>query len=114
MKSTSESLSHLETSNGRAAGGNYGVDGIRIGRGRLCKLARPKSLMKMRESIKSKSRRNNGKSMEAMTADLNRTLKGWFEYFKHIHASQIGEIDQWLRMRLRSILRKRPEATGRG
>lgn len=83
-------------------------------RGRLCKLARPKSLMKMRESIKSKSRRNNGKNMEAMTADLNRTLKGWFEYFKHIHASQLGEIDQWLRMRLRSILRKRRGARGRG
>jgi RNA-directed DNA polymerase len=83
-------------------------------RGRLCRLVRPKSLRKLRETIKPKTRRNNGKSMEAIVADLNRTLKGWFAYFKHVHPSELGEIDQWLRMRLRSILRKRRGGRGRG
>jgi RNA-directed DNA polymerase len=83
-------------------------------RGRLCRLVRPKSLRKLRETIKPKTRRNNGKSMEAIVADLNRTLKGWFGYFKHVHSSELGEIDQWLRMRLRSILRKRWGGRGRG
>jgi RNA-directed DNA polymerase len=83
-------------------------------RGRIVRLVRPKSLRKLRETIKPKTRRNNSKSMEAIVADLNRTLKGWYGYFKHVHPSELGEIDQWLRMRLRSILRKRRGGRGRG
>jgi len=52
--------------------------------------------------------------MEAIVADINRTLKGWFGYFKHVHPSELSEFDQWLRMRLRSILRKRRGGRGRG
>jgi RNA-directed DNA polymerase len=83
-------------------------------RGRLCRLVRPKSQRKLREAIKPKTRRNNGKNMEAIVADLNRTLKGWFANFKHVHPSESGEIDQWLRMCLRSILRKRRGGRARG
>lgn len=83
-------------------------------RGRLSKLVRPKSLRKLRESIKPKTRRKNGRSMEAIVTDINRTLRGWFAYFKHAHASELAEIDQWTRMRLRSILRKRRGGRGRG
>jgi RNA-directed DNA polymerase len=86
----------------------------RTRRGRLIRLVRPKSLRKLRETIKLKTRRTSGKSMEAIAADLNRTLKSWFAYFKHAHVSELGEIDQWLRMRLRSILRKRRGGRGRG
>lgn len=82
-------------------------------RGTLVRLVRPKSLRKLRESIKPKTRRNNGKSMEAIVVDLNRTLKSWFAYFKHVHASELKEIDQWTRARLRSILRKRRGGEGR-
>jgi len=83
-------------------------------RGRLMRLVRPKSLRKLRESIKPRTRRNNGTSMEAIVADLNRTLPGWFGYFKHAKASDLGKIDGWIRMRLRSILRKRCGSEGRG
>ena len=83
-------------------------------RGRIIRLVRPKSLRKLRESIKPKTRRNNGKSMEAIVTDLNRILRGWYGYFKHVHPSELGEIDSWLRMRLRSILRKRRGGRGRG
>ena len=83
-------------------------------RGRIIRLVRPKSLRKLREAIKPKTRRNNGKSMDAIVADLNRTLKGWYGYFKHVHPGELGEIDQWMRMRLRSILRKRRGGRGRG
>ena len=78
------------------------------------RLVRPKSLRKLRETIKDRTRRNNGKSMEAIVAELNRTLPGWFGYFKHAKASALGEIDGWIRMRLRSILRKRRGLEGRG
>ena len=83
-------------------------------RGRLMRLVRPKSLRKLRETIKPKTRRTNGKSMEAIAAELNRTLQGWYGYFKHAKPSQLGGIDGWIRMRLRSILRKRRGGKGRG
>lgn len=83
-------------------------------RGKLMRLVRPKSLRKLRESIKPRTRRANGRSMEAIVADLNRTLPGWFGYFKYAKASQLGGIDGWIRMRLRSILRKRRGLEGRG
>ena len=83
-------------------------------RGRLMRLVRPKSLRKLREIIKPKTRRTSGRSMEAIAADLNRTLKGWYEYFKHAKAGHLGEIDGWIRMRLRSIQRRRHGLKGRG
>ena len=45
---------------------------------------------------------------------INRTLRGWFEYFKHSHRSTFPRLDGWLRMRLRSILRKRQGKRGCG
>jgi RNA-directed DNA polymerase len=83
-------------------------------RGRIMRLVRPKSLRKLRETIKPKTRRNNGKCMAAIVADLNQTLKGWYGYFKQIHASDLEDVDGWVRMRLRSILRKRRGRKGRG
>jgi RNA-directed DNA polymerase len=43
-------------------------------KGNMMQLIRPKSLRKLRESIKPRTRRANGKSMKAIVADLNRTL----------------------------------------
>ncbi len=51
--------------------------------GKMMRLVRPKSVRKLRETIKPRTRRNNGKNMEAIVADLNRTLPGWFGYFKY-------------------------------
>jgi RNA-directed DNA polymerase len=82
--------------------------------GGLLRLVRPKSVRKLRESIKPKTRRTNGRSMEAIVADLNRTLRGWYGYFKHASPGHLGQIDGWVRMRLRSILRKRHRGKGRG
>ena len=39
---------------------------------------------------------------------------GWFGYFKYSHKTTFGPIDSWVRMRLRSILRKRAGRKGRG
>jgi len=71
------------------------------------RLVRPKSLKKLRASIKERTRRNNGNSMEVIVADINRTMKGWFAYFKHAKADEMEKVDGWIRMRMRSILRKR-------
>ena len=49
-----------------------------------------------------------------IVTDVNRTLRGWFEYFKHSNRSTFPELDAWIRMRLWSILRKWQGRSGRG
>ena len=73
-----------------------------------------KSANRFRETIRSKTKRTNGHSMERIIWDVNRSTKGWFEYFKHSHRRTFPYFDGWVRMRLRSILRKRQRRTGVG
>jgi RNA-directed DNA polymerase len=75
---------------------------------------RKKSLEKLRETVREKTRRNNGQSLTVIIANVNRTLVGWFEYFQHSHRNTFNPIDAWVRMRLRSILRRRRGREGRG
>jgi RNA-directed DNA polymerase len=86
----------------------------RTRRGRIIPLVRPKSEQKLRESIRRKTRRNNGNSMETIIENINVTLRGWFGYFKQAYRGQHEELDGWIRMRLRSIYRKRHRKRGRG
>ncbi len=75
---------------------------------------RPKSMNKLRDAIRAKTPRTNGHSLDAIIRSVNQTLKGWFEYFKHSHHTSFRRLDEWVRMRLRSILRKRSGRRGRG
>jgi RNA-directed DNA polymerase len=75
---------------------------------------RRKSEQKFRDTIRAKTRRLQGQSLAATIVDLNRTLKGWFGYFKHSHKFTFTTLDRWVRMRLRSILRHRQGGQGRG
>lgn len=67
---------------------------------------RKKSLKKLKDTIRSQTGRSNGNSLSVITANVNRTLKGWFEYYKHSHKWTFPMLDGWIRRRLRSILRK--------
>ena len=51
---------------------------------------------------------------EAIIENVNRTTIGWFEYFKHSHVNTHCPLDGWIRMRLRSILRRDHGRHGRG
>lgn len=75
---------------------------------------RRKSRKKLMDTIRIKTSRTNGQSLNATIVDLNRTLIGWFEYFKHSRSRTFAPIDAWIRMRLRSILRHRHGGRGRG
>jgi RNA-directed DNA polymerase len=75
---------------------------------------RKKSLAKFKDAIRAKTPRQSGHSLSWMIADVNRTLRGWFEYFKHSGPTAFPELDSWIRHRLRSILRKRTGRRGRG
>jgi RNA-directed DNA polymerase len=78
------------------------------------KWPRKKSLGKFRDTIRGKTKRTNGQSLQAIIADANRTMRGWFAYFKHSHRTTFTGVDGWVRMRMRSILRKRHGRRGRG
>jgi RNA-directed DNA polymerase len=78
------------------------------------KWPREKSLRKFKDTIRAKTRRTQGRSLKVIVKDVNRTLRGWFEYFKHSHRNTFRPLDAWVRMRLRSILRKRQGKPGCG
>jgi len=78
------------------------------------KWPREKSIKKMRTKIRRQTRRTNGHALSTIIEGVNRTLQGWFGYFKHSHKTEFAAQDSWIRMRLRSILRKRQGLSGRG
>lgn len=75
---------------------------------------RTKSLKKLKDTIRAKTKRTSGQCLRAIIKSLNPTLRGWFEYFKHSYKTTFPAVDGWIRMRLRSILRKRLGRKGRG
>ena len=83
-------------------------------RGNLTRWPRKKSIQKLRDTIRQKTKRNNGKCLPAIIASLNPTLRGWFGYFKHSLRGTFEGVDGWVRMRLRSILRRRRGRRGHG
>lgn len=78
------------------------------------KTPRAKSLKKFKDRVREKTRRTRGESLAAIITDLNVTMRGWFAYFQHSHPWTFTSLDGWIRMRLRSLLRKRAGRRGRG
>jgi RNA-directed DNA polymerase len=85
--------------------------GYRLG-GKL-RLPRAKSLTKLKDTVREKTKRTNGQSMPFLCARLSSQLRGWFTYFRHCHWSIFHDLDGWIRTRLRAILRKRSKRRGR-
>jgi RNA-directed DNA polymerase len=86
--------------------------GYRFTRG--TRFPRPKSMQKIKETIRTKTKRTSGESLPKIINDLTLKLRGWFEYFKHSNSYTFHALDGWIRMRLRSLLRKRLGKRGRG
>lgn len=86
--------------------------GYRFERGR--RWVRKKSLTKIKESIRAKTRRTRGESLERIIEDLNPMLKGWFEYFKHAGSTTFRDLDGMIRRRLRALLRQQEKRPGMG
>ena len=82
--------------------------------GKLMRLIRPKSQQKLRGNLKPKTMRTSGKSLPVIIAGINPVLRGWGNYFRQALRGEHVKMDQWVRMRLRSILRKREGGKGRG
>jgi RNA-directed DNA polymerase len=74
--------------------------------------ARDKSVKKLKDSLRAKLPRKSGKSLPLLIQSVNRTLRGWFGYFKHSHPSVFDRIDCLVRQRLRALVRKRSQRRG--
>ena len=77
------------------------------------KWPRKKSMDRFKDTIRAKTRRSQGRSMTKICQDLNRSLRGWFEYYKHSKATAFETVDGYIRGRLRSILRARTRRKGK-
>ncbi len=87
---------------------------LRTGKGKLLRLVRPKSEKKQRDEIRKRTKRCNANSMGHIIKNVNKVLAGWYGHYKHISVHALSRYDGWIRMRLRSILRKRHKGQGRG
>ena len=96
--------------NATAAGG-FDFLGYHFERG--YRWPRKKSLDKFKETLRDKTARLRPDGIRDIIQNINRTLTGWFGFFQHSHWTTFKPLDQWIRQRLRSILRKRHKGSGR-
>jgi RNA-directed DNA polymerase len=75
---------------------------------RIRRWPREKSIKKLKDALRTKTPRVCGHALRVVIANVNRTLVGWFGYFKHTNVGTVfPALDGWLRRRLRRILLKR-------
>ena len=61
----------------------------------------------MKKRVRELTRRTKGISLEQMTAELNRYLRGWRGYYGFCQTpSVLRDLDSWIRRRLRSFIWK--------
>lgn len=76
---------------------------------------RKKSVAKLKETVRAKTSRSSGDSLPLIIGRLNQSLRGWFTYFRRSDYWHVfSDLDKWVRMRMRSILRRRTRRTGCG
>jgi len=95
----------------RAPGG-FDFLGYHFERG--MKWPRQKSLMKLKERVRAKTSRLDGRSLSEIVTDVNRTLRGWYGYFQHSKANVFASVDGYVRRRMRSLLQWRLDGVGKG
>ena len=78
------------------------------------RLVRKKSLARLKDGIREKTRRTRGQSLARIIDDLNPVLRGWFGYVKHAHPNTFVAADKFVRRRLRAVLRKQQKRPGFG
>ena len=75
---------------------------------------RKKSLKKLKERVREQTSRLEGRSLQVIMGELNRTLRGWYVYFQHSKGNTFTYVDGFVRRRLRSLLQWRRDGRGKG
>jgi len=76
------------------------------------KWPRDKSQFKLRENLRAKLRRSRPGGVKQIISEVNRTLRGWYGYFKWSQPTAMQRVDEWTRERIRHILRRRHKRRG--
>lgn len=72
------------------------------------RVARKRAMEKFKEKVRLLTPRQTHHTIAEVVAELNPVIRGWGNYFKHGHMrTRFGALDQWIRMRIRSIWLKR-------
>ena len=95
-----------------SAPGGFDFLGYHFERG--MKWPRKKSLEKLKERVRAKTSRLDGRSLSDIVTDVNRSLRGWYQYFQHSKANTFAAVDGYVRRRLRSLLQWRLDGRGKG
>jgi RNA-directed DNA polymerase len=96
----------------RQAGRGFDFLGYHFELGR--RWVRKKSYKSIHDRIRMRTKRTRGDSLAKIIVDLNPTLRGWFNYFKHAHPNTFKWMDSFVRRRLRAVLRKQEKRPGMG
>jgi RNA-directed DNA polymerase len=78
------------------------------------RFVRDKSLKAFKDKVRAKTSRSRGDSLGRIIADLNQLIRGWFGYFKHARPRLFRRLDQFVRRRLRAVLRKQDKRPSMG
>jgi RNA-directed DNA polymerase len=88
----------------------YHFEQYRQGGGK--KWPRKKSQKKLRDGLRSKLKRSRSGAIKQIVAEINPILRGWYGYFKYSLPSAMQRADEWVRERIRHILRRRHKRRG--
>lgn len=86
----------------------------RTRRPRFVRTIREKSVKSFRSRLRPLTKRTNGWKLSTIIGEINPIIRGFGAYFRSAVANEHVKLDKWIRMRLRSILRKRHKRRGRG
>jgi RNA-directed DNA polymerase len=78
------------------------------------RLVRKKSLMKLKDAIRDRTRRLRSGTIQQVVVALNAVLRGWYNYFRHAPLPTFRPLDEMVRRRLRTLLRRRDKRRGQG
>jgi len=88
-----------------AAGESFEFLGYHFERGH--RWPREKSIGKLKEAVRLRTRRSSGEALPRIIARLNRVLRGWANYFRGGVQNVPLRLDCWVRRRVRRVLRRR-------
>jgi RNA-directed DNA polymerase len=75
---------------------------------------RKKSLKRLKDALRTRTSRLDGRRLADIVTDVNRTLRGWYGYFQQSKANVFTNVDGFVRRRLRSLLQWRIDGRGYG
>jgi RNA-directed DNA polymerase len=86
----------------------------RTSTGKLIRYPRKRSMDRIKEAIRKHTKRTTGVSLTTTIKRVNRSTRGWFNYFQESTPNTFPAIDGFVRRRLRAILLKRNRNPGFG